>query len=265
MLIGGGAAVLALLGGLGWLAFGAAASPRATRSSSPRGAIQQVLPSVECSWLDAASIEGGERVAVRMTGVAGNPTAARTQIAQALAEAGVNNADLNFDEVAIIRPQGCSALQTFGKIRKGGAPHMSVAQREFEMTRQPAGSRYPVASQADVTFKPAEGQDFALMGIEPDGELSVVLPNRAAFDEAVAGEAIDAGPARRIYGLRSTWIIRLVRTGAADRRRSVRAGRGQPGDRVARRGMAGQFRRHRFGARLEIGNDLVQVGRQGAE
>jgi eukaryotic-like serine/threonine-protein kinase len=172
----------------------------ATRSSGPspeeevqlaRVAINQAMPSIECSWLDIAGIQAGEPLAIRMTGVAGNPVAARTRVSQAVTTAGVTNPAVNVDEVAIIRPQGCSALQAFGKIRATGDKHMSVPQREFEMTAQPAGSQYPVASQAQVTLRPPDGKDLSLLGIEPNGTLSELLPSRQALEQAVADGVIE--------------------------------------------------------------------------
>jgi serine/threonine-protein kinase len=67
---------------------------------------------------------------------------------------------------------------------------MSVPQREFEMMRQPEGAQYPVASVAKVQFRPPAGKDLSLLGIEPNGELSELLPNRQALDQAVAAGII---------------------------------------------------------------------------
>jgi serine/threonine-protein kinase len=127
-----------------------------------------------------------------MTGVAGNPTAARNQITDAITKAGVSAANVSVDEVAIIRPEGCSALQTYGKIRSNAALHMSVPQREFETMRQPEGQ---TVSRALIDLKPPQGKDISLLGIEPNGELSELLPNREALDQAVAGGVIkQTGP-----------------------------------------------------------------------
>jgi hypothetical protein len=73
--------------------------------------------------------------------------------------------------------------------------HLSVPQREFEMTPQPAGSQYPVASKAQITLRPPEGKDLSLLGIEPNGTLSELLPSRQALDEAVAAGLVEqTGP-----------------------------------------------------------------------
>jgi serine/threonine-protein kinase len=145
-----------------------------------------VLPSVECSWLTLGGIDKGDPMAVRMTGVAGSPGDAQTKISQALAAAGVNNANLDLDGVAIIRPEGCSAIDTFRKIRKTGALHMSATQQDYERERQPAGSQYPIASQAVIDLKPVAGQDLTLLGIEPGGPISEVLGDRTVLDAAAS-------------------------------------------------------------------------------
>ena len=189
VLVGAAAAAVAILGAGAWFAMNAGPGPK-EQVQIARTAVEQALPGVECSWLQATEVAAGEPVSIRMTGVAGNPTSARNQISQAVQGAGVTAADVNVDEVALIQPQGCSALQTFGKVRANSEPHLVVNQREFEMAKQPSGAQYPVASVAKVKFSPPSGKDLSLIGIEPNGELSELLPNRAALDEAVAAGII---------------------------------------------------------------------------
>ena len=189
VLVGGGIAAVALIGALGWFALGPGAGPKGDPVQLATTAVNQVLPTVECSWLDIAKIERGEPLSVRVTGVAGNPSAAQNQVAQALQTAGVSGASVNFDEVALIRPQGCSALQTLGRVRTTGARHMTVPQREFEMMKQPAGSQYPVASRAVITFTPQPGKEFSLFGIEPEGMFSQLVASKEELDKLVASEA----------------------------------------------------------------------------
>ncbi len=186
VLIGAAVAVLALAGGGIWYAMNAGPSPE-EQVQIARTAVEQALPAVECSWLNVVGVQAGEPLSVRMTGVAGNPTAARNQITEAITGAGIGAANVSVDEVAIIRPEGCSALQTYGKVRSNAGFHMSVPSREFEMMRQPDG---PTVSRALIEFKPPQGKDLSLLGIEPNGELSELLPNRAALDQAVAGGII---------------------------------------------------------------------------
>jgi serine/threonine-protein kinase len=182
VLIGGALAVLALAGGGAWFAMNAGPSPE-EQVQIARTAVEQALPNVECSWLNIVGVQAGEPLSVRMTGVAGNPTGARNQITQAITAAGIEAANVSVEEVALIQPAGCSALQTYGKIRSNAAPAMSVAQREFETMRQSDG---PTVARAKVQLNPPQGKDMALFGIEPKGLFSDMLSSRTALNEAVA-------------------------------------------------------------------------------
>jgi hypothetical protein len=199
VLIGGGLAAAAAIGAIAYLALDLGGPSPEEQVQIATQTVNSVLPNVECSWLDA-NVQGGENLSVRMTGVAGSPANARTRISQALAGAGFSNASLNFDEVAIIQPQGCSALDAFGKIRKTGGRSLSVAQREFEMEPQPPGSERPLLSQAVVNFRPPQGQEFSLIGIEPLGLLSPLVGNRQEL-QSLADSNRELPPAERMVEL----------------------------------------------------------------
>jgi serine/threonine-protein kinase len=63
-----------------------------------------------------------------------------------------------------------------------GGGGISVPSREFERKTGLADSNYPVASRAVVTIKPQQGQDFSLLGIEPSGLVTQIIPNRQEFE-----------------------------------------------------------------------------------
>jgi serine/threonine-protein kinase len=180
--------VVAVVGGEG-------GGNRVDMTQKARTAIATTLPQVGCSWLDVASLKGGEPLSVRMTGVAGSPTEAQGRITQALTTAGVPNPSVNLDEVAFIQNQGCSALDAYGRIRKPGQPGIAVPQREFEKQRNLPGSEKPLASLATVSLKPPANQDFTLLGIEPSGKIDVILPSRAEMESFV--EASQSLPAEQ--------------------------------------------------------------------
>ena len=193
VLIGGSIAALAAIAGLGWLAFGSDQLDPTERAALARTTINQALPTVECSWLNVVNVESGEdQTSIDMTGVAGSPGNARSKISQALTAAGLPAAAINFSDVALIRPAGCSALEAYGKIRNTGPQLLSVTQREFEREAQADG---PPLAPAALTVKAPEGKNFSLLGIEPNGNIDVILADRAAFDEAVAADLITQGPA----------------------------------------------------------------------
>jgi serine/threonine-protein kinase len=183
VLIGAGVGLVALVG-LGIAAFSGSDRGKAGVDAAQRArtAVAATLPKVECSWLDLAELRNGAPLTARMAGVAGSPPQAQGQIVQALTAAGVPNPAVSFEDVAFIKPEGCSALDAFGQIRRVGGGGISVPSREFERKTGLADSNYPVASRAVVTIKPQQGQDFSLLGIEPSGLVTQIIPNRQEFE-----------------------------------------------------------------------------------
>jgi predicted Ser/Thr protein kinase len=155
-----------------------------------RSAVNSVLPSVSCTWLDIADVQGGDDgVRVAMRGVAGDAAAAEREIGQALTGAGLQNARLDFGDVAPITPAGCAALDTYRQVRASSDYKLSVPQPRFEMVMQPPGTPYAGenASNAVINFDFAgTDQDFVIVGIEPSGVITPLIPNRAGFDALVA-------------------------------------------------------------------------------
>jgi len=188
---------LAALAAAGWYATGgdpaslfrggadkaepAARSPEETA----RAAIDAVLPSVPCTWLDIGAIRGGEPMVVAMRGVAGNTSAAEAEIGRALASAGLPDVRIEFGDVATIAPGGCSALDAFRQFRADSNYRMASTAPRFEMTAQSDGPYAgAVAANAVVDLNLGDpALDFALLGIEPSGAITMILPNRLAFRE----------------------------------------------------------------------------------
>ena len=165
-------------------------------TETARNAINAVLPSVGCTWLDISRIEtgnGGLQIALR--GVAGEGDAARQEISRALTDAGVQNARLDFGDVAPITQAGCAALDAYRQVRATAGTHLSVAQPRFEMMMQPPGTPYAGedAANAVVNFNFANAQDFAILGIEPSGVISPLIADRATFQSALA-QSVDGRP-----------------------------------------------------------------------
>lgn len=165
-------------------------SPPADPVAAARTAINSVLPSVTCTWLDIANVSGGgQGVQVAMRGVAGDARAAEAELAQALTRAGVVNARVDFGDVAPITQAGCAALDTYRQVRANSDYHLSVAQPRFPMVPQPPGSAYAgqLAANAVINFSFGNLQgDFAVLGIEPSGVISLPIPDRADFDARLA-------------------------------------------------------------------------------
>ncbi|PSJ36834.1 serine/threonine-protein kinase [Allosphingosinicella deserti] len=182
--IAGGIVAIAGVLGSGWLL---TRSPPPVDAPEPvigtrdptqvaRTAIDAVLPSVSCTWLQIVDVTAGKvGPTIRLTGVAGNPSAAQNEISQALAQSKIAGAGIDFSEVAQITQSGCAALDTYRQIRAPDARQLSVPQRKFEMRIQPndpALTGYPGENAANVILQLAIADpksDFALIGLEPSG------------------------------------------------------------------------------------------------
>lgn len=185
------AALLFLLRGDGDIT-GNSASPIVVKVDDvqqARSAIDAALPSVGCTWLSITDIkaqDGG--IDVALTGVAGDPGQAQTEISKALTDRGSRARNIDFADVALITPAGCAALDAFRQIRATGRSWLSVPLRRFEMRQQLATSTYAgkMAANALVIIDIADpSRDFALFGIEPSGRIEQIVADRAAFMAAL--------------------------------------------------------------------------------
>ncbi|MET1110100.1 MAG: serine/threonine-protein kinase, partial [Allosphingosinicella sp.] len=195
---GAGAGGLALLAGIIWLFSSDAppvpqSAPKAqvepvSRPGTPdeaRRAIQAVLPSIDCSWLDVSSLEeAGGRIAVRFTGVARSPAPAQAEISRALASAGFPGSDLDFGDVAQNESMNCKALDALRQIRVFRGNRISVPSRTFEIKPQPDNSRSSKAVIDLSIGNPSE--DLAVVVLDPSGEFAPLIRGRAMLNQYVA-------------------------------------------------------------------------------
>jgi hypothetical protein len=178
------------------------------------------LPQVACTWLDIGDVQAGPPVTVAMRGVAGNGGAAQNELGQALSRAGLANASVSFGDVAPITPAGCSALDTYRQIRNDGASRISSSQTRYEMaplqTGQNAGQS---GASVALEINPGNAPDFALVGIEPTGAITTLIPNREALLAAMnqpGSEISDQGNGRyriNIDVTHSSWSGVMLVTG----------------------------------------------------
>jgi serine/threonine-protein kinase len=160
-------------------------------------AVDAALPSVSCTWLNIAGIRlANGRLQVALTGVAGDPASAQTEIGRTLSSQGIANADLDFAQVSPITPAGCAALDAYRQISGRDPDRLTVPQRQFEMRRQPAGQAYAgeIAANAVIGINVGDPSlDFALVGLEPSGKIDMLIPSRAAFVQQVVQSRSQGG------------------------------------------------------------------------
>lgn len=200
LIYGGAGAVALLLAGGAWLAFGGTAKPpvaapattiatavaaKPSASATTRTALAGVLPGLSCTWLDlisATDSPGGVNLA--FAGVAGQPAQAEKALSDAAITSGARVAATDFSAVAPISSSECASIDAFRQIRSDGPPHLSVPQHKFEMSPLPQDSRFAgqLGARAVVSLDLSNrNQDFAIYGIEPNGEISTINTNRQGF------------------------------------------------------------------------------------
>jgi serine/threonine-protein kinase len=230
--IGGISAAVLLLGGLTfWLTSGSertGETSTATQSQSgqvqtARGsqalaqrdpvraadaAINSIIPSIPCSWLDVSVKGGAGNLNVLLGGVAGDPSEAQAEVASALTRASLPNANIDASAIAPIEPGGCSALDAYRQIRNTEAPQLS--------TPQPIWHRNTIADNGDykgqhvakplIRFSTDDAStDLAVIGIAPSGLIDRLIDSRSDLEDGVqsslaafrAGDAKETNPTKR--------------------------------------------------------------------
>jgi len=168
-------------------------------AETARAAIDSVLPSVPCTWLEIGGVAEGNPLTVTMRGVAGNKGAAEAEIGRALTAAGLADARLELADVATIAAGGCAALDAFRQFRRqrgaGEAGRLSAARARFEMVIQDGGqyAGRPAANAVVDLDVADQSLDFTLLGIEPSGAITQVLADRGQFQQALA-QSVDGRP-----------------------------------------------------------------------
>jgi serine/threonine-protein kinase len=203
----GGAALLALAGAGAWFATREAAptpteaaapatttadAPRGTAAERARAAVVADLPAIPCSWLDIVA-GPADAATLRLAGVAGHPAEAQAAIARAAQVVG-GTTGADFSDVAPISASECGSVDAFRAIRATDPVHLSVPQHTFEMVRLAPPSNYAgqLGARTIINLDLTGLKDFAIYGLDPTGLISPLIPNRAAFKEAVKAKAIDA-------------------------------------------------------------------------
>jgi len=164
-------------------------------ASAARGALERGLPTVGCTWLDVAGVTPGDgSLTIALAGVAGEPAQAQGQIGKLLSAAGVPAANIDFDNVSPIETSECAPLEAFRQIRDPAGGHLSVAQRQFEMTKLASGEYSgQIGAKAVINFNLTDAsREYALFGIEPSGKIDLLTRSR----EELAGGSETLGADR---------------------------------------------------------------------
>lgn len=203
---GGGVALAALVGTGIWFATrpstpppkppettevaNSAAPSVADPAAAARGALERGLATVDCTWLDVASVTPGSgSVTVALRGVAGRPADAQGQIGKLLAAVGVPSANIDFADVSPIEASECGPLEAFRAVRNSAGGAVTSAQRSYEMSILPPDSTDAgkLGARSVTNFDLSDGsRQYALFAIEPNGTITQMTRQASEFGEPIA-------------------------------------------------------------------------------
>lgn len=164
---------------------GVQAGPPGDALRTAQEAIAAGIPSVSCSWLDAVDVRAdGKDISASFRGVSAKPAAAQDQIGKILSAKGLRAAAIDFSDVSQINENDCGPVEAFRQVRTQGAQHLSTPQRKFEMVKLPPESAEAgkIGAPAIVEVNTAGiTQDFALVGLEDTGAMTLITRSKQEF------------------------------------------------------------------------------------
>ena len=155
-----------------------------------RSTIDNLIPSISCSWLDVVSVGGtAKELNVVVGGVAGSPSAAQGEVVEALRNAGLPNANTDFSSIAPIEPGGCAAINAYRQFRNAEAPRLLTEHRTWHMDTKADNGDYAGQLVARPVIRFSTGDpntDLMLIGIAPSGLIDTIIKNRASLEQGAA-------------------------------------------------------------------------------
>ncbi len=211
LMIGGGAAAgLLVLIIAGVLLFGGKKDTKSETGTvataenpveSARQAINAVLPSAECAWLDIADLGGdASGINVSVKGVALNTVAVQKVISDAMTARGLKLNQLTTDDVAPLAQQNaCPLLNEYASIKSKDTTSLSSPQVKWEMAVPADAPGSPPIAKPIVYFTAdAATPDLAIYGLQTSGEGINLIPNKSQLPAqgTTGGSIINLGNGR---------------------------------------------------------------------
>lgn len=188
----GGVAAVVVLGLAGALLFGGHKPAKSgddvavssDLNKTARAAINAVLPSTDCAWLDVTSLSAdGGVVNVSLKGVAADTPAVQSVIAKAVADKGLKLGSLNTDSVAPIDSSVCSLLNEYTRIRTVGPGALSMPQVIWTMQAWPDAPNVKQARPVINFSVSPDTPDIVLYGLETSGAVTPLITSKAQLSD----------------------------------------------------------------------------------
>ncbi len=144
---------------------------------SQRQAIDRELSAIPCSWLKVDPVDDGSNGTLALTGVADDPARAG-EVIRGLVRGAARPTTVTIDRIARIGSNDCPAIDVPRRIRQDEGGRLRVVS---DSVGRDSASRLADA-RVQLHFRSADAA-MALFGMEPNGEVTLILPDHAALEQ----------------------------------------------------------------------------------
>lgn len=144
-----------------------------------REIVERNLTGTPCSWLRVDPVDDGSKGTLALIGVSGDPDNAGVVTRQVIAQKKLGKMTVTTDQIARIPPTECPAIDEPLKLRKSPGGRLRVTGDPFILDTSLAKPQ--ALSRVEINLDKKD-QSVALFGVEPSGEVTWILPDKAALE-----------------------------------------------------------------------------------
>ena len=150
-----------------------------------REIVEQNLTGSPCSWLRVDPVDDGSKGTLALIGVSGDPARAGVVTRQLAAAKKLDVKSVTTDQIARIPPTECPAIDEPLKLRKSVGGRLRVTGDPFILGTAGDANKPLALARVEIALDKKD-QSMALFGVEPSGEVTWILPDKASL-EALKG------------------------------------------------------------------------------
>jgi hypothetical protein len=144
-----------------------------------REIVETKLAGVPCSWLRVDPVDDGSKGTLALIGVSGDPANAGVVTQQLIQQQKLGVKSVTTDKIAQIDPRECAAIDEPLKLRKSPGGRLTVTGEPYILDTTMAKPQALARVQIALTSKDSS---MALFGVEPSGEVTWILPDKASLE-----------------------------------------------------------------------------------
>ena len=156
---------------------------------APEAALDQALRTASCAWINDRMSRGADGLHLELSGAAGDPAAAATQVVQALEKAGAHVAAVDHSQLRPLPPAACGAITAFAKLHAASSEGTLLRPQAslFPLLPSPLCRNDPRQGTSVVALRVPPlnpGEDLSLLRVDETGAVTRVFSGLADFKAA---------------------------------------------------------------------------------